>query len=138
MRYDSTKAARAWKDALAQLSRTSKLFRVARAAAETSLDFPIAGIGASAGGLDAVTQMLDAVPANTGMAFILIQHLAPQHPSNLAAILARTTPMLVAEAKDQDSVAEPCLRHSAGTRHDHLLRMSTTLPPRDTWPAPAH
>jgi two-component system, chemotaxis family, CheB/CheR fusion protein len=71
---------------------------------EGSLEFPIAGIGASAGGLEAFKQMLEAVPANTGMAFIFIQHLSPNHPSSLAAILGRTTPMLVTEVKDENPV----------------------------------
>jgi two-component system, chemotaxis family, CheB/CheR fusion protein len=71
---------------------------------ESSPDFPIVGIGASAGGLEALTQMLEAVPANTGMAFILIQHLAPNHPSSLAAILSRISPMSVTEVEDGDPV----------------------------------
>jgi two-component system, chemotaxis family, CheB/CheR fusion protein len=73
-------------------------------ASETSLEFPIAGIGASAGGIEAFKQMLEAVPANSGVAFILIPHLAPNHPSSLAAILARTTPMVVTEVKDENPV----------------------------------
>ncbi len=43
--------------------------------------FPIVGIGASAGGLEAFIQLLEALPSDTGMAFILIQHLAPNHES---------------------------------------------------------
>ncbi len=39
--------------------------------------FPVVGVGASAGGLDAFTQLLKALPADTGMAFVLVQHLAP-------------------------------------------------------------
>jgi CheB methylesterase len=43
--------------------------------------FPVVGIGASAGGLEAFTQLLSCLPSDTGMAFVLIQHLDPQHDS---------------------------------------------------------
>src|SRR5262249_54564364 len=66
-----------------------------------TLSFPVVGVGASAGGLDAFTQMLRAVPVDTGMAFVLVQHLAPTHASMLTEILARATGMPVAEAQDQ-------------------------------------
>ena len=46
--------------------------------------FPIVGVGASAGGLEAFTQMLGALPADTGAAFVLVQHLDPTHASLLA------------------------------------------------------
>lgn len=61
--------------------------------------FPIVGIGASAGGLEAMNLMLKHLPARTGMAFVLVQHLDPTHESALTAILARTTDMPVVEAK---------------------------------------
>ncbi len=61
---------------------------------------PIVGVGASAGGLEALTQLLAEVPADTGMAFVLIQHLDPTHPSLLADALARATTMTVGQAKD--------------------------------------
>src|SRR5438270_9603353 len=50
--------------------------------------FPIVGIGASAGGLEAVTQLLTHLPANTDMAFVLVQHLDPTHESALSSLLA--------------------------------------------------
>src|SRR5712664_192001 len=53
--------------------------------------FPIVGIGASAGGLEAFSQLLRALPADTGIAFVLIQHLDPRHESRLSDILSRTT-----------------------------------------------
>jgi len=73
---------------------------------QASLPFPIVGIGASAGGLDAFIQLLRALPADTGMAFVLIQHLDPTHPSMLTEILSRATAMRVAEVTDQ-TAAEP-------------------------------
>lgn len=71
-----------------------------------SSEFGIVGIGASAGGLEAFTQLLEATPADTGMAFILVQHLAPAHPSALAEILSRATQMAVTEVHDR-TVVEP-------------------------------
>ncbi|HEY1718313.1 MAG TPA: chemotaxis protein CheB [Verrucomicrobiae bacterium] len=62
--------------------------------------FPIVGIGASAGGLEAFTQLLTHLPGDTGMAFVLVQHLDPTHPSQLASLLAKATPMPVLEIKD--------------------------------------
>jgi two-component system CheB/CheR fusion protein len=62
--------------------------------------FPIVGIGASAGGLDAFSQLLGAIPPKLGMAFVLIQHLDPTHPSRLGEALARTTKMPVHEIRD--------------------------------------
>ena len=59
--------------------------------------FPIVGVGASAGGLEAFTLLLQSLPADTGMAFVLIQHLDPVHHSQLAELLAKTTKMPVVE-----------------------------------------
>jgi two-component system CheB/CheR fusion protein len=62
------------------------------------IGFPIVGIGASAGGLEAFTQLLKRLPLDTGMGFVLVQHLDPQHDSALTQILARATAMPVHEA----------------------------------------
>jgi len=62
--------------------------------------FHIVGVGASAGGLEAFTQLLKSLPDDTGMAFVLVQHLAPTHASSLADILSRATNMPVAEVED--------------------------------------
>jgi two-component system CheB/CheR fusion protein len=62
--------------------------------------FPIVGIGASAGGLEAFTDFLKNLPANTGMAFVFIQHLAAGQESLLTDILARSTPMTVHKVKN--------------------------------------
>jgi two-component system CheB/CheR fusion protein len=58
------------------------------------------GIGASAGGLDACKKLVMALPAETGMAFILIQHLDPTHESMMVDLLAGHTPMTVLQATD--------------------------------------
>ncbi len=60
--------------------------------------FPIVGIGASAGGLEAFTQLLENLPPATGLAFIVVQHLDPEHESMLPHILGRATTMPVHEA----------------------------------------
>jgi two-component system CheB/CheR fusion protein len=62
--------------------------------------FPIVGIGASAGGLEAFGRLLSKLPADTGAAFVLVQHLDPLHESILASLLARTTAMPVRETMD--------------------------------------
>src|SRR5438552_4040234 len=59
--------------------------------------FSVVGIGASAGGLEAFEQLLKALPADTGMAFVLVQHLAPKHESILSELLAKATKMPVIE-----------------------------------------
>ncbi|MEY4749126.1 MAG: hypothetical protein RIQ60_1340 [Pseudomonadota bacterium] len=59
--------------------------------------FPIVGIGASAGGLGAFKTFLQAMPADSGMAFVLVQHLDPTHDSMMAPLLAKSTAMRVVE-----------------------------------------
>ncbi len=60
----------------------------------------VVGIGSSAGGLEALQQFLTFLPADTGMAFVVIQHLSPDHRSLLADILGKYTTMPVMEAQD--------------------------------------
>jgi len=66
--------------------------------------FPIVGIGASAGGLEAFTHFLHNLPPDTGMGFVLIQHMAPRAHSMLPEILAKATPMPVTEVRDRMKV----------------------------------
>ena len=66
--------------------------------------FPIVGIGASAGGLEAFTDFLQNLSSNTGMAFVLVQHLDPVHESALTQLLARTTSMKVSEVTNRMEV----------------------------------
>jgi two-component system, chemotaxis family, CheB/CheR fusion protein len=60
----------------------------------------LVGIGASAGGLDALREFFTAMPTGSGAAFVVIQHLDPSHPSHMADILAKSTAMNVVEAQD--------------------------------------
>ena len=68
--------------------------------------FSVVGIGASSGGLEACKNLLDALPADTGMAFILVQHLDPTHASLLVELLSRHTSMVVSEA-EEGTLIEP-------------------------------
>ena len=63
-------------------------------------DFAVVGIGASAGGLEACSKLMDGVPASNGMAFILVQHLDPTHESMMVDLLAGHTSMTVRQATD--------------------------------------
>ena len=66
--------------------------------------FPIVGIGASAGGLEAFEHFFRKMPPDSGMAFVLVPHLDPSHASILTEILQRATTMSVVEAQDQVQV----------------------------------
>ena len=66
--------------------------------------FPIVGVGASAGGLEAFRSLLQALPAKTGMAFVLVQHLDPEHESLLTRLLSHATRMPVTEVTEGISV----------------------------------
>ncbi len=66
--------------------------------------FPVVGIGASAGGLEAISELLRQLPERTGMAYVIVQHLDPSHGSVMQDILARTTKMPVTEVNDGELV----------------------------------
>ncbi len=96
----------------------------------------IVAIGASAGGMQAFTELVRNLPADTGMAFVLIQHLDPKHHSVLAEILSRETHMKVAEAAEGMAV-EP--NHVYVIPPDTALTISDInlhLSPRSESPAP--
>ncbi|MBU7005167.1 chemotaxis protein CheB [Phosphitispora fastidiosa] len=65
---------------------------------------PIVGVGASAGGLESFSRLLRNLPVDTGMAFVLVQHMEPKHKSILADILSRTTNMPVIDVKNKTVV----------------------------------
>lgn len=69
--------------------------------AVADIRFPIVAIGASAGGLEAVTQLLQNLPPDTGMAFIYVQHLSPDHKSILTSLLSKLTLMRVQEVENK-------------------------------------
>jgi two-component system CheB/CheR fusion protein len=77
----------------------------------SGVGFPIVGIGASAGGLAAFEAFFSGMPAdaNPGMAFVLVQHLAPDHTSILTDLIQRYTRMQVFEVKDGMVVQPDCV-----------------------------
>jgi two-component system, chemotaxis family, CheB/CheR fusion protein len=64
----------------------------------TAPPFPVVGVGASAGGLEALRQLLSRLPAESGMGFVVIQHLDPDRPSMLTKVLEGVTRLAVVEA----------------------------------------
>jgi two-component system, chemotaxis family, CheB/CheR fusion protein len=66
----------------------------------TNKTFPIVGVGASAGGLEAFKQLLAAVPNKSGIAFVLVQHLPPKHESMLTELLSKTAKLPVLDVTD--------------------------------------
>ena len=77
----------------------------------SAVDFPVVGIGASAGGLKAFEAFFSGMPADQspGMAFVLVQHLAPDHESILTEIVRRYTRMQVFEVEDGMAVQPNCV-----------------------------
>ena len=86
------------------------------------LPFPVVGIGASAGGLEAYSAFLQAMPADSGMAFVLVQHLPPEHESLLAELLSKQTDMPVRDIEDGVAVE---------ANHVYIIRPGKTLTLRD-------
>ncbi|HKF94576.1 MAG TPA: chemotaxis protein CheB, partial [Gammaproteobacteria bacterium] len=84
--------------------------------------FPIVGVGASAGGLEALKTFLDHMPADSRMAFVLVVHLSPDHKSHMAELLSRSTDMPVTKAEDAVLV-EP--------NHVYVIPPNATLTIRD-------
>jgi len=74
-----------------------------------NLDFPIVGIGASAGGLEALEQFFSNMPKDNGMAFVVIQHLDPNHVGIMPELLQRITTMKVYQASDNLKVKPNCV-----------------------------
>lgn len=107
-----------------------------RLSAKRPVSMPLViGIGASAGGLEAFRGFFAHMPADTGMAFVLIQHLSPHHPSILVELIGRQTAMKVAEGSDGLTVASNCVYvippNATLTIKDRVLRVSTPAPPRE-------
>ncbi|HEX8987236.1 MAG TPA: chemotaxis protein CheB, partial [Rhodocyclaceae bacterium] len=102
----------------AAAGKTSKIAGTARPAesnpqataeAGEQRSFPIVGIGASAGGFEALEEFLRAVPDDSGMAYVVVQHLDPNHKGALPELLQRMTPMRVAQATNRMKVEPGCL-----------------------------
>lgn len=104
------------------------------ATAKNEGGFTIVGIGASAGGLEAFEQFFRSVAPDSGMAFVLVSHLDPDHDSMLTEILQRATAMPVVEARDQVKVAPNCVYTLPPNREmaifHGVLQLSTPEMPR--------
>jgi len=92
-----------------QPKRPAKVTRPETAGAPAKISFPIVGIGASAGGLEALEQFLGHVPAGSGMAFVIIQHLDPTRKGIMPELLQRATRMKVIQIKDRTTVRPDCV-----------------------------
>jgi two-component system, chemotaxis family, CheB/CheR fusion protein len=94
--------------------------------------FPVVGIGASAGGLDTFKRLLKAIPENSGMAFIFVQHLDPSHESILADLLQRVTKIPVLEVTNNIKVAPDHIyiipSNKLLTATDGVLKLSSRPP----------
>ncbi len=109
------------------------------AGVEPEAGFPIVGIGASAGGLAAFETFFSAMPgdADPGMAFVLVQHLAPDHTSILPELIRRCTKMEVFEVEDGMQLRPNCAyvippNHNLALMNGalHLLEFSSARAPR--------
>ena len=90
--------------ARARKPQQQRLKRRDDANADSEQSFPIVGVGASAGGLEAISEFLRHIPARTGLAFVLVEHLDPFHRSDLSAILSRTAHIPVDEVREGTAV----------------------------------
>ena len=98
--------------------------------------FPIVGIGASAGGLEAFTEFLEVLPADTGMAFVFIQDLGPKHVNILKEFLQRQTKMPVEHAVQGLEVRPDHVYLTPGNVHTGVNHGTLTLSPRLNSPIP--
>ena len=119
--------------------RTNYTGRNAPKTDTTKENFPIVGIGASAGGLEALLAFLGNVPENSGLAFVIIQHMKQIHKGILAELLQSATTMKVVQVNENTSVQPDCvyvippnkemsIRHRVLHLFDFLLPHSLHLP----------
>jgi len=100
----------------------------------STIDFPVVGIGASAGGLPALVRLFENMPAVHEMAFVVILHLSPKHPSSAAAILQRATRMPVTQVTSKVEIERGHVYVIAPNQHmsmmDGLLLVDQAERPR--------
>jgi len=80
----------------------------------------VVGIGASAGGLDAIQQLFDKIPSDTGMAFVIIQHLSPDFKSLMPELLAKHTEMPIFTAEDKQKIQPNCIYLNPRNKNLHI------------------
>ena len=116
------------------MTRAAKAPAKPAAKAQSSApEFPIIGIGCSAGGLEALEKFLRNVPDGSGMAFVVVQHLDPGHVSALPDLLQRMTSLRVAEVTDGMAVAPGCVHvippnKDLSLLHGRLLLLEPVAP----------
>ena len=88
----------------------------------TGTPCPIVGIGASVGGLGALEKFLGNVPQDSGLAFVVLQHLDPTHKTLMPELLQRVTPMRVVEVKDGTRVHADCVYVMPPNKDVSILR----------------
>ena len=97
--------------------------------------FPVVGVGASAGGLEAFKRLIRAIPESSGMAFILVQHLEPNHESLLAEILQKITPIPVEEVTNNVHIEPNHIyiipANKLLTASEGRLNLSSRFPPNE-------
>ena len=92
-------------------NKTSAPVKIKKTAAlpKDPANFPIVGIGASAGGLEALETLFDNMPPALRIAIVIIQHLSPKHKSIMASLLRKHTPMTVLEIEDGMKIKPSCV-----------------------------
>lgn len=100
--------------------------------AKSHLNFPVVGIGASAGGLGALQKLMRQMPDAPGMAFVVVMHLSPEHESMLGTILQRTTALPIVTVTqstpievDHIYVISPALKLIMSDGHLHVAQLTT-------------
>ena len=92
----------------------------------------VVGIGVSVGGLDAVQLLFDNLPHNSGMAFVIVQHLSPDFKSLMPELLAKRTKMRIYTAKDNLELRPNCIYLNEPTKNvqvkDNKLVLSNKAP----------
>ncbi|MBP4137016.1 CheR family methyltransferase [Flavobacterium geliluteum] len=97
----------------------------------TRQDFPVVGIGASAGGLEAFKELIDTIPLDSEMAYVIVQHLHPMHDSMLTEILAKVAKIPINEISDEIHLAPNMIyvipENKMLTSFDGVLKLSPRL-----------
>ena len=94
-------------------------------------DFPVAGIGASAGGIEALRTLLEKLPNDTGIAYIIVQHLSPKHESILPELLDKKTSMPVHKVEDGMKIEADNVYVIPSNTYISILDGHLSLTPRD-------
>jgi len=101
----------------------------------SSNGFPIVALGASAGGLEALTQFVEHLPSDLGMAYVVVEHLDPRHKSMLTELLSRQTQVPVEEVRQKTTVVKDRIYVIPPNRNMYLERGALCLTARGSSPA---